>query len=77
MRFDPLISPVWGPTHQEYHLALDGAVSPAYWQFRIKAMRDLLENRGMLQWWSEYGAQFSDGFSDLVDGLIRECEAAE
>ena len=76
IRFDPLISLTWGSTHQEYHLALDGAVSPAYWQFRIGAMRGLLENPGMRQWWSEYGAVFSDGFVDLVDGLIREGEAA-
>jgi hypothetical protein len=74
IRFDPLISPTWGYTHQEYHLMREGAVSPTYWQFRLKAMRELLENPGTRQWWREYGGQLSEGFVSIVDGLIRDAE---
>ena len=75
-RFDPLIQIYAGSTMQEYHLFQEGVVSASYWRFRTKVLRQMLTSLGMREWWSEYGTGFSDEFVDLVDGLIRESEAA-
>jgi len=76
LRFDPLIAIVLGSTNQEYHLEQDGAVSPAYWKYRVKVLRQMFENPGAQQYWTAYGVQYADGFIELVDGLIHEGEAA-
>ena len=75
-RFDPLMAIFFGSTNQEYHLALDGAVSPTYWNYRLKVLLQMFEDPGVQQYWTEYGAAYSDELIDLVNGRILKGDVA-
>ena len=39
-------------------------------------MRRILQQPGTKEWWSEWRWSYDTEFSDFIDGLIREGEAA-
>ncbi len=75
-RFDSLLGMMFTGHNQEYQFAADGVIGRAVWENRIRSMRRLLPLPGYRQWWNEWGDLYSDDFRKLVDGLIREGEAA-
>jgi hypothetical protein len=76
-RFDPMVSMTIGAFDQEYDFFLDGMMSERVWNRRRRSMTWTMQQRGMQQWWSNWGRTlYEPEFRDLVDGLIREGEAA-
>ncbi len=76
-RFDCLLAISFTGHNQEYQFVADGVIGRAVWENRIRSMRRLLRLPGYRQWWTEWGDLYSDEFRSLIDGLIRESEAAE
>ena len=62
--------------HQEYQFANDDVINPAVWENSVRMHRWFFQQSGARQWWSDWRHQFGAKFSDFVDGLIREGEAA-
>ncbi len=76
-RFDPMVSMSVGVFDQEYDPLQDGMMSERVWRRRKRSMAWLMQQHGMQQWWSDWGrALYEPEFCDLIDGLIREGEAA-
>jgi hypothetical protein len=76
-RFDSLLSMMFGAYNQEYEFVSDGVMGLSVWENRMRSLRRMLPLPGYRQWWKEWGDFYSDDFRELVDGLIREGEAAE
>ena len=77
-RFDPMVSMSVGAFDQEYDFLQDGMMSERVWRRRKRSMTWLMQQNGMQQWWSDWGrALYEPEFCNLIDGLIREGEAAE
>ena len=76
-RFDSLLAIMFGAFNQEYQFVSDGVMGPSVWENRMRSLRRLLPLPGYRQWWNEWGDIHSDDFRELIDGLIREGEAAE
>ena len=75
-RFDSMIGTFVGGLQQELQFAQDGIIAPSLWASRIRGTRWMLHQPGMQQWWEEWQNLYSDDLVALVDGLIREGEAA-
>jgi hypothetical protein len=76
-RFDPLITLQLAMVNQQYEFAADGTGSPSVWQRQLNGLRWQVQQPGIQQWWRDWGTiSFEGEFADLVDGLIREAEAA-
>ena len=76
-RFDALVGMNFNQWNQEHQFAADGVIGRAVWDARTRAMRRFLRLQGMRQWWNEWRDIFGDEFSEFVDSMIREAEAAE
>ena len=76
-RFDPLLSMQFQGYSQQHEYSLRGLAHTRAWKTQEIGMRWQLEQPGVRQWWREWGGTFAQEFRDLVDGLIREGEAAE
>ena len=76
-RFNMLLGMAFTGWNQEYQFAADGVIGRSVWENRMGIMRRVLPLPGYRQWWSEWEDTYDDGFRGLVDGLIREAEAAE
>jgi hypothetical protein len=59
-----------------YFVEQSGAMPPALWQGERRGNSWIIQQPGAQQWWSENRPFYCDAFGDLVDGLIREGEAA-
>ena len=75
-RFDALISMSYQAFVQQWGYHRRGQSSMTGWDRILLAMRWNSERAGVTQWWKEYRGLYSSDFRDLVDGLIREGEAA-
>ena len=76
-RFDPLVGMSVSAFDQEYEFFEEEAMSKRVWKRRRQRMLWTMKQRGMQQWWSEWGrALYEPEFCDYVEGLIREGEAA-
>ena len=76
-RFDTLLSISFTGWNQECQFVADGVIGRSVWENRMRTMRRVLPLPGYRQWWTEWGDTYSDEFRRLVDGLIRQGEAAE
>ena len=76
-RFDMLLGMGFTSWNQEYQFVSDGVIGRSVWENRMGTMRRVLPLPGYRQWWTEWGDLYSDEFRRLVDGMIREGEAAE
>ena len=76
LRFDALVMMQIGGLQQEYQFAADGVIGPALWESRKRMMSGFLQRPGVKEWWSQTRYGFSDEYSDFLDGLSREGEAA-
>ncbi len=76
-RFNMLLGMAFTGWNQEYQFAADGVIGRSVWENRKRTMRRVLPLPGYRQWWNEWGDFYSDDFRELIDGLIREGEAAE
>ena len=76
-RFDLLLEMAFTGWNQEYQFAADGVIGRSVWENRMRSMCRLLPLPGYRQWWTENGDLYPEDFRNLVDGLIREGEAAE
>ena len=76
LRFDVLLGIAFGGWNQEYQFAGDGVIGRSVWENRMRTMRRVLPRPGYRQWWTEWEDLYPDEFRDLVNGLIREGEAA-
>ena len=75
--FDALLGMAFNGLNQEYQFVADGVMGRSVWENRMRSMRRVLQLPGYRQWWTEWRDLYSDEFRRLVDGLIREFEAAE
>jgi hypothetical protein len=75
-RFDMLLSMAFTAWNQEYQFTADGVIGRSVWENRMLTMRRVLRMLGYRQWWTEYADLYPEDFRNLVDGLIREGEAA-
>jgi hypothetical protein len=75
-RFDALLTMVFTALSQEYQFFVDGVMARSIWENRTLSLRRVLLLPGYRQWWTEWGDTYPDEFRNLVDGLIREGEAA-
>ena len=72
-----MISLMLGMVNQQHEFDADGTGSPRVWQQQLNGLRWHVQQPGIQQWWREWGTvTFGGEFRDLVDGLIRESEAA-
>ena len=76
LRFNFLLGMAFTGWNQEYQFAADGVIGRSVWENRMRTMRRVLPLPGYRQWWTEWGDTYSDEYRRLVDGLIREGEAA-
>ncbi len=76
LRFDYLLGMAFSAWNQEYQFAGDGVIGRSVWENRMRTMRRVLPRPGYRQWWTEWGDTYPDEYRNLVDGLIREGEAA-
>ena len=76
-RFDPLIALQFGMVNQNYEFVANGTGSPSVWARQLNGLRWQVQQPGIQQWWRDWRTVTFEGeFRDLVDGLIREGEAA-
>jgi hypothetical protein len=75
-RFNMLLNMAFTGWNQEYQFAADGVIGRSVWENRMRIMRRVLPLPGYRQWWAEWGDTYPDEYRNLVDGLIREGEAA-
>jgi hypothetical protein len=76
-RFNLLLSMAFSGWNQEYQFTADGVIGRPVWENRMLTMRRVLPLPGYRQWWTENGDLYPEDFRELVEGLIREGEAAE
>jgi hypothetical protein len=62
--------------NQEYQFLSDGVMGPSIWKNRMRTMHRMFRLPGSRQWWTEWGDLYPEEFQNLLDGLIREGEAA-
>ena len=75
-RFDPLIQLLFQAFRQQFQFHRDGVGSPEEWAFQLKGMALTANQPGIREWWQEYGGPYPKEFRKILDGLIREGEAA-
>jgi hypothetical protein len=75
-RFDALTAISFGAFDQQYDFFQDDVMSQRAWIRERRAMLYMVQQRGIRQWWTEWGDIYSDEFIEFVNGLIREAEAA-
>ena len=75
-RFDPLLSVQLRGQNRLYEFHREGLASPGGWQPVERGLRWTFQQPGVQQWWHVWGEGYSDEFRSLVDGMIREGEAA-
>jgi len=75
-RFDALLGMAFTANNQEYQFFVDGVVARSIWENRTLALRRQLRLPGFRQWWTEWGDIYPEEFQNVIDGLIREGEAA-
>jgi hypothetical protein len=76
LRFEALLGMQFTAYNQEYQFVSDGVMGPAIWKNRIQTMRRMLSMPGFREWWTEWEDLYPEEFRNVVDGLIREGEAA-
>jgi hypothetical protein len=76
-RFDAVAS-IWIQVlRQQHQFQRDGIGSPDEWTYRLEGMRWVFRHgAGARQWWREIREVYPERFREVVDGLIREGEAA-
>ncbi len=75
-RFDPLMAIMFQGNDQQYRFDRQGIASPGAWEQVERGMRWQFQQPGIRQWWRAWRDVFDNEFSEFVDGLIREGEAA-
>jgi hypothetical protein len=75
-RFDPLLSIQMDGSLQNCEFAQHGMDLPLTRERNADGMRWQMQQLGAQQWWRDWGHTYPQEFRDLVDGLIREGEAA-
>jgi len=75
-RFDPMIQLHFQTIHQEFEFIQENVGSARMWEQQERSMRWSMQQRGVQQWWIEWGVLFPQQFRDYVVGAIREGEAA-
>jgi len=75
-RFDALLTMGITANSQEYQFFVDGVMARSIWENRTLALRRVLPLPGYRQWWTEWGDMYPEEFQNVIDGLIREGEAA-
>ena len=75
-RFDGLLHMGFTANSQEYQFFVDGVVGRSIWENRTLSLRRQLRLPGFRQWWTEWGDTYPEEFQNVIDGLIREGEAA-
>ena len=76
-RFDALFAMNVNAWNQQHDFARDGLIGPSVWKNAERMNRWFFQQPGGRQWWAEWRFGYDSGFSDFVDGLVREGEAAE
>jgi hypothetical protein len=75
-RFDALLGMGFTANSQEYQFFVDGVMARSVWENRTLSLRRQLRLPGYKQWWTEWEDLYPEEFRNLVNGLIREGEAA-
>jgi hypothetical protein len=75
-RFNFLVSMAFSGWNQQYQFRADGVIGPGVWETRMLTMRRVLRLPGYRLWWTKNRDLYPGDFRNLVDGLIREGEAA-
>ena len=75
-RFDALLGMGFTANSQEYQFFIDGVMARSVWENRMLSLRRFLRLPGYRQWWTEWEDLYPEEFRNLVNGLIREGEAA-
>jgi hypothetical protein len=75
-RFDALLMMGLTANSQEYQFFVDGVMARSIWENRTLSLRRILLLPGYRQWWTEWGDMYPEEFRNVIDGLIREGEAA-
>ncbi len=75
-RFDGLLGMGFTANSQEYQFFVDGVMARSIWENRTLGLRRLLRLPGFRQWWTVWGDIYPEEFQNVIDGLIREGEAA-
>ena len=63
--------------HRSFVFARSSGIDDSLWQTEVRSYSYVIRSAGGQQWWSYNRGMFSDAFSDFLDGLIRQGEAAE
>ena len=75
-RFDALLYMGFTANSQEYQFFVDGVMARSIWEHRTRSLRRMFRLPGYRQWWNEWGDIYPEEFQNVIDGLIREGEAA-
>jgi hypothetical protein len=75
-RFDAMLAMNVNTWNQQYDFARDGLIGTSAWNNIERMGRWFLQQPGGRQWWAEWRFGYEAEFTDFVDGLIREGEAA-
>ena len=76
-RFDTFLSMTWQAFTQQWEHHRRGHSTATSWDQTLLGVRWQCGRPGTAQWWKEYRGLYSPAFSDFVDGIFREAEAAE
>jgi hypothetical protein len=75
-RFDALLTMGLTANSQEYQFFVDGVMARSIWENRTLGLRRVLPLPGYREYWNVWGDTYPEEFRNVIDGLIREGEAA-